>query len=144
MGKRGPKPGTAGNVTSISEVQKERPRPLPGMSKQAREVWQRIVDAYPPDHFKPQHLGMLRAYCETEHKYKQALSEVEKNGAVITQDNGVVKRNPWCQERDALSATMASLGTKLGITRNATTNTRDNAGNAEKPKSKRDGLMFNG
>ena len=143
MGKRGPQPKNS-NLTVLETVEKERPKPLTGITKDARKVWKRIVDAYPSDHFRPQHLGMLRAYCETEVQYEQALSAIAESGVMITQDNGVVKRNPWCQERDALSATMASLGTKLGITRNATTMSRDNQGENKKPKSKREGLMFNG
>ncbi|MFO7817083.1 MAG: P27 family phage terminase small subunit [Desulfovibrionales bacterium] len=144
MGKRGPKSESGGNVTNINVVQRQRPKPLHGMSDAARRIWKRTVDAYPADHFKPQHLGLLRAYCETEAKYKKALVEIDKSGGeVIEQKNGVLKRNPWCQERDALLSAMTSLGTKLGITRNATTMTKDNQGES-KPKSKREGLVFGG
>ncbi len=143
MGKRGKKPEDS-NITVLESVKKQHPRPLQGMTKPAREIWKRVVDAYPADHFKPQHLGLLRAYCETEAKYKQAINEIEKMGAVITQDNGIIKRNPWCSERDALAASLSNLGTKLGITRNATSATREESGSAKKPKSKRDGLMFGG
>ena len=143
MGKRGPKP-EGQNVTSMSEVRRERPKPLLGMTAAAKKIWKRIVNSYPPDHFRPQTLDLLRAYCETAVQYKTATDRIIKEGSIITQINGVVKRNPWCQERDALAASLASLGTKLQITKSATAMSRskDGQGNPEKPKSKRAGLMF--
>lgn len=143
MGQRGPK-SNDGKLTVLDKKQMERPKPLSGMRKSAREIWKRIVDAYPADHFKPQHLGLLRAYCETEADFKTAIQKIEKQGALLEQKNGITKRNPWCAERDALSSAMAQLGTKLGITRNATTMTKDNQGEAKPAKSKREGLRFSG
>lgn len=144
MGKRGTKPG--GKLSVVAPARRDRPKPLPGMSSAARYIWKRIVYAYPPDHFKPQHLGLLRTYCETEAQWKRAVTEILKTGAVIEQTNGVMKRNPWCPERDALAAAMAQLATKLAITRNATINTKgskEEQGSSQS-KSKREGLMFNG
>lgn len=141
MGKRGPQP-KKGNLTVLDKVAKKHPKPLPGMTAPAREIWKRIIEAYPPDHFKPQHFDQLRSYCEAAAAYKKAVFEIEKRGVLLEQSNGVLKRNPWCNERDACAGTIAQLGTKLGITRNATTMTRESQGEEQKPKSKREGLMF--
>jgi hypothetical protein len=63
MGNRGPKPS---GLTILPKPQNKRKSPMPGMTKPARTIWIRTVAAYAPDHFKPQHYGMLRAYCEAE------------------------------------------------------------------------------
>jgi len=70
MGDRGPHAKT--NIRVLAPVKKRRPNPKPGMSPKARTIWLKIVRAYPPDHFKPQHTGMLRAYCEAEALHDRA------------------------------------------------------------------------
>ena len=140
MGKRGTKPGN--KLTVLDKPKIKRPPAIAGMSKEAQKVWRRIVNAYPPDFFKPQHFGMLRAYCETECSYYQVIEGIAKEGVVIAQPNGVIKRHPFCAERDALAATMASLGTKLQITKKATLVSRGQSGNKPEKKSKRKGLNF--
>ena len=142
MGKFGPKP--TGKLTVIEKTEVRSPNPLQGMTDSARTIWKRIVSVYPGDYFKPQHYDQLRAYCEAAAMYKKAVDEIKREGATITQVNGVVKRNPWCLERDACAQVMAQLGTKLSINKNATAAGRrkDAEGEIKKP-SRRDGLLFN-
>ena len=140
MGKRGPQ--ARGTMRPVDIQPKQKPRPLPGMTAPARAVWKRVVDAHPAEFFKPQHLDQLRAYCEAAALHKQATSEIAKQGAVITQRNGVVKANPWCTIQTTAAQTMASMGTKLGINNNSTRKSGEIE--EKKPASKRKGLMFGG
>lgn len=142
MGKRGP--GSKKPLSIITPSAKRRPNPQPGMSKKARTIWLRIVKAYPPDHFKPQHRGMLRVYCEAEALFNRAVHEVAKIGDVIEQANGVIKENPYINISIKAANVMSQHGTKLGITVNATTATRGESGSMSAPKSKREGLLYGG
>ena len=144
MGARGTKPG--GATPSVVTIQTKRwPNPQPGMSEPARTAWKRIVKAYPYDHFKPQHYDQLRAFCEASAMHKKAVKALRKEGEVITQANGVMKENPWVGIMDKMAGRMQGLAVKLGITKNATINSKGGAtGEAPKPKSKRAGLIFNG
>jgi len=118
----------------------ERPKPIPGMSRYARTIWKKIVESHPADHFKPGSLEQLRIYCEACSSHKKAILEIKKEGTIITQSNGVTKRNPWALERDSCAGVMASISTKLQLNINST----NQAGEAPKPKSKREGLLFKG
>ena len=142
MGDRGPHAKT--NIRVLAPVKKRRPNPKPGMSPKARTIWLKIVRAYPPDHFKPQHTGMLRSYCEAEALHDRAVAAIIKSGDIIKQPNGVVKENPYINIEIKATNVMSQLGTKLGITANATTVARGDGGANTKPKSKREGLLFKG
>ena len=134
------RPAGGNKLTVLDAVKKQRPQPIPGMTRYARTVWKKIVAAHDPDHFKPQMLEQLRVYCEACSSHKKSILEIRKTGEIITQENKVTKRNPWTLERDACAAVMASIGTKLQLNVNSTTK----AGEAPKPKSKREGLLFKG
>lgn len=140
MGARGPK--ATSRLKPVRPANPRRPNPKPGMSPRARNIWLRIVKAYPVDHFKPQHHGMLRTYCEAEALNVIAASEIAKGEPVIEQKNGVQKINPYNQIFQNTSAVMAQLGTKLGITVNNTTVNRGIKGSVTKPKNKREGLIY--
>lgn len=142
MGLRGPKPKT--NMHVLPAPKTKRKSPMPGMTKPARRIWTRVVNAYPPDHFKPQHYGMLKAYCEEEATHSRAIKAIEKSGDLIKQSNGVVKENPYIGIKVKAFNGMSQLATKLGITVNATTVTRHGEKGSSKPKSKRDGLLYKG
>ena len=142
MGRRGP--GSNKTLSIIAPSIKRRPNPQPGMSKAARTIWLRIVGAYPPDHFKPQHRGMLRAYCEAEEMHNRSMRGVAKTGDLIKQTNGVIKENPYINIGIKAANIMSQLGTKLGITVNATTATRGESGSVTAPESKRAVLLYGG
>ena len=112
-----------------------------GMTKPARVIWTRIVKAYPVDHFKPQHYGMLKAYCEEEAMRDKANDELKKGCVSLNTKSGVEKQSPWIGIKNNCNSAMCQIGTKLGITKNATTVSKGDTGNNSKPKSKRDGLM---
>ena len=133
MGLRGPH---TTKLTIISPIKRRRPNPLKGMSKSARNIWQRTVKAYPEDYFSNAQFGLLKAYCEAEASLDIAVKEIRRMGQCITQENGIQKRSPWCAERDALMQLMASLSTKLKM--------NDKQKPKSKPKSKREGLLFKG
>ena len=135
MGLRGPH---STKLTILEPIKKQRPNPLKGMSKAARNLWQRTVQAYPPDYFAPSQYGLLRAYCEADAAHSQACKDIRKNGQCIENKlTGVVKRNPLCSERDSCAQVMASLATKLKLN-------DKQAVEPKKPKSKREGLIFKG
>ena len=134
------RPSDRAKLTIINPVIKQRPQPIPGMTRYARTVWKRTVDCHNPDHFKPQMLEQLRIFCEACSSHKKAIIEIRKTGEIITQDNGIMKRNPWTLERDACAGVMSSISTKLQLNVNST----KQAGEPPKPKSKREGLIFKG
>ena len=142
MGKRGPKP--KGKFKVVNPSVPKRLRPSVGMHPKARFIWKTIVNAYPVDHFKPQHRELLRMYCCACVLHKKAEHEVEVSGEIIEQKNGVIKENPYINIAFKASASATSLATKLGITKNNTTAARGVKGSVPKPKSKREGLLFKG
>ena len=132
MGKRGP--GST-KVTLLEATNVKRPLPPVGMTEMSRIVWKRIAGAYAPDHFKPQHYGMLRIYCEFEAINKVALKNAAKEEYL----------NPhWFKVADNAATRCAMLATKLGITRNNTMAARGKGGEAPVRKSKREGLLYGG
>ena len=142
MGDRGPHPKT--NIHVLNPVKIRRPNPKPGMSPKARVIWLKIVKAYPPEHFKPQHTGMLRAYCEAEALHDRAVTSIMKSGDIIKQPNGVVKENPYINIEVKATNIISQLATKLGITKNSTTVAKGVTGNSTQPKSKRGDLINRG
>ena len=146
MGKRGPRPKGAENIRVLDAPTERRPNPLPGMTQPARAIWKRIVNQYVPDHFRPQHYDQLRAYCESAAIYKAMVKDLSTEGFTIENPKtGIVKENPKVGTMDKMAGRMQGLAVKLGITKNATINTREpDNGQEQKPKSKRAGLMFNG
>ena len=141
MGIRGPK---STGLTVLPAPKNKRKSPMPGMTKPARVIWIRIMGSYPADHFKPQHYGMLRACCEAEALYNRAVEEYESRPVSFNLKSGVEKESPWVGISIKCLSAMAQLGTKLGITYNATTVSRGDTGQSSKPKSKREGLIFKG
>ena len=142
MGIRGPKPS---GLTILPAPTNKRKSPMPGMTKPACRIWTRTIASYAPDHFKPQHYGMLRAYCEAEALRDMATREsVKAKYICINLKTGVEKESPWVGIESKAASTMAQLGTKLGITYNATTVSKGDTGQNSKPKSKREGLIFKG
>ena len=140
MGDRGPK-----SQSSLKVLNKQRlryPNPAPGMTRNARATWHRIVKSFAKDHFKPHQYDMLQAYCEASASHRKAILEIKKSGQVITMPSGGLKNNPWCLERNACWAAIVSLGTKLGFNENSTMRAKGIKGISTKPKSKRDGLIF--
>ena len=135
MGTRGPQ---ATKLTVLNPITRMRPNPLKGMSKAARNIWQRTVQAYPADYFAPSQYGILRAYCEADAAHKEACKDIRKTGQSIENKlTGVIKRNPLCSERDSCAQVMASLATKLKLN-------DKQAVEPKKPQSKREGLIFKG
>lgn len=142
MGRRGPK--SRPKVRFIESAEKRYPVPPRGMSKNARTVFHRVVRAFPPDHFRPYQYDLLRVFSEASALHKKSMSEINKNGAVITQSNGITKVNPWVDISAKAASTMTSLSVKLSLTVNATLANRGKVPEAPRPKSKRDGLLFGG
>ena len=142
MGKRGPR--SRPKVRFIEPAAKRYPVPPPGMSKNARTVWHRVVKAFPPDHFLASQYDLLRVFSEASATHKRAMSEIRKQGEVIEQSNGIIKENPWVNVAVKAGATMTSLSVKLGLTINSTLVNRGKAPAAPKPKTGREHLLFGG
>ena len=141
MGIRGPK---STGLTILPAPKNKRKSPMPGMTKPACQIWSRIMGSYEPDHFKPQHYDQLRAFCESAALYVRAVDEYELKPVSFNPKTGVEKESPWVGISIKCLSAMAQLGTKLGITYNATTVSRGDTGQSSKPKSKREGLIFKG
>ena len=143
MGARGPKPPT--DIHVLPAPVNKRKSPMPGMTKPACRIWTRIVKAYSPDHFKPQHYDLLRAYCENAALRNLADNEAQKAKYVSKNPKtGVEKQTPWIGIKNNAENLMSQLATKLQITVNSTTAAKGQKGQGSKPKSKRDGLIFKG
>ena len=140
MGERGPQPES--KIKSLPDPRVRRPMPLRGMSEKGRAVWMKIINAYPIDFFKPQHLGLLRMYCEADALAKIAQHEARKVNFTDSNPKSLVnKPSHWLNIKSQAVSEAISLATKLGITKNNTTVARGQKGNETKPKSKREGLL---
>lgn len=148
MGTRGPTPE---NHKLRIAPEAKRLKPPFGISKRARKTWNLIVDSLPPGYFRKGSIPLLRAYCEAEATHYNAckmiakLDTPENPGGLFIKTNTTVKANPAIAIQTAKSGEMAQLATKLRLSVNAYRD-KDNAGvtGREKPKSKREGLMFGG
>ena len=141
MGKRGPQPIT--KLAVVKPTKKQHTSPPIGMTKKARNVWNRIVQAYPYDHFKPQHYDQLRAYCEAAALNKYAAMEASRvNYTDINKLSGAIKTSHWVEIMDKMAGRMQGLAVKLGITKNNTLVAKGVTGEKPTPESKRKGLMF--
>lgn len=138
MGERGPKPDSARDPISL--IPKERPKPFVDMLAEEKRIWNRIVSAFPPDHFGTQHLDLLRTYCESRAEVARYQKRIRKEGETIEGGNGGTKAHPLFGPLSCARANMATLSVKLGITAN--TNTKNKG--EKKTKSSRSELMFNG
>ena len=135
MGARGPKPPSS--ISVLPTPRQQRPMPLRGMSEKSRAVWMKIINAYPVDFFKPQHLGLLRMYCEADALAKIAQHEAGKVNFTDHNPKSLVnKPSHWLNIKSQAVSESMSLATKLGITKNNTTAARGEKGSNPKPKSK--------
>jgi P27 family predicted phage terminase small subunit len=137
MGKRGPTPQS--KIRVLDPSAQTRPNPPVGMTPRARNLFKKVVGENKTGTFDAEAVAMLRAFCEADVQHFLATKELQKQGAVIfvtTRDGNVPRRNPWFNIQKEAASTMTSVSTKL---RNKGIKTE-----AEKPKSKREGLMFKG
>lgn len=137
MGKRGPAPQSKIRVLEKSET--KRPGPPAGMTPRARNLFKKIVGENKSDAFDAESVSLLRAFCEADAQHFLATKVLQKDGAVVyvdTRTGEIPRRSPWFDVQKESAATMSSISTKL---RNKGIKTE-----AEKPKSKREGLMFKG
>lgn len=141
MGARGPKP--SGKLSVIEPRENERISTPSGMKPRAKRLFEDIVRSLPAEHFKTADVPLLIEYCEAHDRAKAAEGLIRKHGMLVTTGNGALKANPAIAIKDAAVGVMASLGTKLGITRSARRGS-DKSSKETAPKSKRDGLMFGG
>ena len=120
-------------VVDPSPVQ--RPNPVVGMTVPARNIWKRIVRAYPPDHFKPHHFDLLRIYCESAAANKILMKKYTDSD---------YEESKYLRQADKMAGRCQGLSVKLGINVNNRMAHRGQGGEATQPKDKRDGLLFGG
>jgi hypothetical protein len=132
MSKFGPK---VSKLATIDKQELKRPSPLPGLSEPAKAIWKRIVNQYPPDHFKPQALDLLRMYCESASAHKINMKKYVDSG---------YEEAKYLRAADKTAARCQGLSVKLGINVNNRMAHRGQGGKATEPNSKRDGLLFGG
>ena len=125
-------------VSKLATVDKKKlkpPYPVVGMHETARTVWMRVVKAYPPDFFKPQHFDLLRMYCESAAVNKIAMRKY------VESDYEDAK---YLRIADKMAGRCQGLAVKLGINVNNRMAHRGQTGKAPEPKNKRDRLLFGG
>lgn len=155
MGKRGPKSGDTVNFKP--ESAEKGPGPPVGMNLKARRIWKAVVASLPPAHFRPGDYPLLRAYCEAEALHHEASKKIGAEGAVVdrtrteTKEDGSVvttilatKTNPWVAIQTQTAHTMSQLATKLRLCANSRFSGPEAGNNPPKPKSAREGLLFQG
>ena|GEM_PF-1283146 len=134
MGKRGPKSDKV--LTPFEGGRNLRPKPLTGMLVREKEVWYRVVNSFPPNHFQSHHLDALRIYCQAVAECNRLAKKIRKEGETVTSSRlvkkeivdgktvdiyeDVVKTNPLCTVLKGHQSTVASLMVKLGLTCNTT------------------------
>lgn len=138
MGLRGPKPK---RLKIVSPAAPKRPDPPRGMSPKARAIWHRVTGAHAPNHFKPQHLDLLRMYCYYCVLEKDAELGAYREGIVTKQINGGSKESPYITIGIKAQAAAAALATKLAITVNAISVTRGTIKSVQAKKSGRGDLI---
>lgn len=145
MGARGPKGEQSENVTKMSLVIHERPKPPKKLPKIARELWKQIVDSKPVDHFQRAELPLLVKYCMAEHFYWQAV-ELMSEDMVITTAKGYSLPDTYMTIAQNQVKIQNALATKLRIAVNSRISNHKGAGEKEPPipKRERKGLMFGG
>lgn len=119
----------------IDKTEVRRPIPHAGMHPAARRVWVRIVKAYPPDHFKPPCLDLLRIHCEAAAAHKVLMKRYTDSNY---EDTAALRA------ADKLAARCQGMSVKLGLNLNNRMMHRGQGPEAPRQKSKRDRLLFGG
>ena len=127
MGARGPKPRPTalriidGNPSGRPLNEKE-PAPIGRarcpihLSKVGRARWKRIVAAMPPGFYTPADEALLAAYCEAWSDHVKATKTLDDGASIIVKTPaGGVSVSPLLIIRARTAATMAMLGTRLGL-----------------------------
>ena len=122
MGKRGPKPKPTklrlldGNP-SRRPINRDEPRPkgeirMPEhLSQIARTQWTRIVESMPPGFYTPADEALLAAYSEAYADHVNASKALKDEESLLADG----KANPLIAIRNQAARTMATLGTRLGL-----------------------------
>ena len=122
-------------LETVDKILLKPPKPVVGMHETARTVWVRIVKAYPPDHFKPQHLDLLRMFCESAAINKIVMKKYVDGGY---EDASLLR------VADKMAARCQGLSVKLGINVNNRMAHRGQKGEATRKKSKIDDYLYGG
>lgn len=131
MGKRGPKPQSAetkalkGNPGNrpLAKVQ-EGVDPTSGhlrmpqsLTKDQREVWQRLISAYPSWYFTPADRDLLASYCQVQARIASAEHLMKNKPMVLERGNGSACRNPLLDIIDKQRGMLLQLTESLGLGR---------------------------
>ncbi|MDL2286217.1 P27 family phage terminase small subunit [Desulfococcaceae bacterium OttesenSCG-928-F15] len=87
--------------------------------KEAAKLWKDIVMEFPEGHFRESDRPQMRAYVTTYAKMKKAAAQIALLGEVIEDHLGNPRENPWSKIHDKCVALVASLATKLRISKSA-------------------------
>ncbi len=60
--------------------------------------------------------GALAAYCSAYGRFLEAERKITELGAVVTDNNGIMRRNPWTMIQKAAVETMTQIGSQFGMT----------------------------
>jgi len=102
------------------------------MNPLARAWWKRIVEDYPPDHFRAGDLPLLRRYCDAYARAVRAERQVEKEGLSVPTGSGSSKANPLIAVGADADRDMKALAVALRICANSRT-TPKQAGKEKTP-----------
>lgn len=95
--------------------------PSPGMTQRARTVWKQLVGSWPVGHFTEADRHLLELYCEAVAQHRAAVAFLAKNGRYYTDEKGVNRKHPACEDEHQARCECSMLATKLRITKQATT-----------------------
>ena len=155
MGQRGPAPTPSRlkllkGETRPSRVNYEEPLPRRAdfsppqdLSPQARAIWEEAIEAVAhTGMLTAADLPMLRLYCETAIRYKQAAQMYDETGPLTRGQNGEIVKTPLHQIVRDNAVLYLQLASKLGLTPAARSGLRgDLDGEANTAAAKLDALI---
>lgn len=114
--------------TNINEV-----KPPRNLTKNAKKIWQSILDQSPPGMIKALDMAEMTRFCVAYDLYMQAYETVQVEGMVMKNDKGITIQNPWVAIMNKQAEIMASAGGNLGLSPSARSKLRMDV-DKKKPK----------
>lgn len=104
-----------------------------GLMKKARPIFKRLVNAMPADLYSSADGQAVVNFCNAASLAAQAAEVLDREGPMVTTEDGSIKQSPWAQLLRQQQEVMATWGGQLGLSPVA----RTRLTMPEKPKTSR-------
>ncbi len=105
---------SVGDLTAVNAPD-ARIAPPKALTRAQRKEWSAIVDSLPADFFRPSDVPMLAAFCVSAALYAEAAALIERDGMLLTAENGRKYAHPAKDFLTATGAAMAQMAVKLRL-----------------------------